>query len=149
MASTRVFGVSGEFPLADLGFFPGFNDLVQFSHFQPPGKHFYVWKDAIPQLPDTEKESSLAHLFNLDKSEFIHYDQEKRNEKPGADDAERVAKERAEAERINYKKNELQVLMDRNDSLRKLQEELTRSIEMTRDCYLKCILSGKVSFSSG
>ena len=46
-------------------------------------------------------------------------------------------------------KKELQTLEGENDSLRKLQEDLARGLEMTRDYYLKCIISGKISFTSG
>ena len=175
MASSRGFGVSVEFQLADLGVFQGFPDLDPSSHFRPAGQQVYLGKDGISQHRDTESEfSSLSDLFNLDKSQFIHYDQEKRRGKPGADNTERVATEKSEAERLAKEKveagvnrrrcmiyrserkkiiqqdeNELQELEDKNASLRKLQEDLARSVELTKDRYLKCILSGKMSFSSG
>ena len=45
-------------------------------------------------------------------------------------------------------KDELKKLKDRNHSLKKLQKDLERSLEMTRDHYLKFIKSGKICFSS-
>ena len=131
IASCREFGETVAFPLDDLGLCRSFNDLAE------------------------SESSSLADLDQLDKSEFIHYyEQEKRSTKPWTKDdggnVRRCRKYRLTRKNIEQQeKHEWQTLKDRNDKLRKLREDLTLSLEMTREPYLKCILSGKMMFSSG
>ena len=57
----------------------------------------------------------------------------------------RMAKNKIEQQ----EKEELQKLKDRKDSLEKSLKDLEKSLEMTTDYYLKCISSGRISFSSG
>ena len=127
MASCRVFGVSDDHRL---------NDQDQSS--QPPGQQF--------DLGDSES-SSLADLFKLDKSELFYYNNEKKSGKPGAGDAG-GNRTKCRRYRTSCRKNELKALKDRYGSLWKLQMDLARSLEMTRELYLKWIISGKMSFSS-
>ena len=124
MASCRVFGVS------DLGSFPRLNDQDQPS--------------------DLEAESSsLADLFKLDKSELFYYNKETRSGDVGGNTRRCRRYRRTRKNIVEQETNEVLALKERNISLRKLQMDLARSLEMTRELYLKCILSGKMSFSRG
>ena len=88
-ASYRGFGtspsLSAKSPPVAFGVLASMKEQDPFTpsdNLNIPGQQY-----SIPQHPDIGSgDPSLADLYQLDKSEFIHYDQEKRSKKRRADD---------------------------------------------------------------
>ena len=164
-ASIRMFGVS----LADLD---ALDDLISFEELpalRRSNDFFYFNSDgelenggleggeSEPSQNEGDHHNSMqggGGSLSYHQPQQVHYqNQEKRSRKREAqgDGANRrrcknyrMAKNKTEQQ----EKEELQMLKDRKDSLEKLLKDLERRLGMTRDYYLKCILSGRISFSS-